>query len=69
MKNFDYGVLGILVGMVAMLLFMILLYQGSDMKNLEMSSMKAKQQCEAELPRNQSCEVVVTAKIKDIKEN
>jgi len=26
-------------------------------------------QCEAHLPRNQSCEVVVTAKIKDIKEH
>jgi len=68
-KDFDCGVLGFLVGIVAMLLFMIVLYQGSDMQNLEMSSMKVKRECEASLPRNQSCEVVVTARIKDIKEN
>lgn len=69
MKDYDYGGLGFLVGMIAMLILMFVLYQGSDISDLELSSMTAKRECEASLPRNQSCEVVVTAKIKDIKEN
>ena len=69
MKDYDHGVIGFLVGMIATLILMLMIYQGSDISDLERSSMTAKRECEASLPRNQSCEVVVTAKIKDIKEN
>lgn len=52
---------GFVAGAGAMLLLMIFLYQGTTSQKIDTKAHEAKQACEATLPRNISCEVVITA--------
>lgn len=61
MKKEDCVLIGFFVGAFAMLMLMIFLYQGTTMQKLDTAAHEAKQECEATLPRNISCEIVITA--------
>lgn len=52
---------GFAIGAFGMLMLMIFLYQGTSMQKIDTQAHEAKQACEATLPRNISCEVVITA--------
>lgn len=61
MKKEDCVLIGFFVGAFAMLMLLIFLYQGTPMQKIGIEVNKAKQACEATLPRNISCEIVITA--------
>lgn len=61
MKKEDYALIGFAIGAFAMLMLMIFLYKGTTMEKIDNEAHEAKQACEATLPRNVSCEVVITA--------
>ena len=61
MKKEDCALIGFAIGAFAMLMLMIFLYQGTTMQKIDNEAHEAKQACEATLPRNISCEVVITA--------
>ena len=61
MKKEDYAVIGYAIGAFAMLMLVIFLYQGTTSQKIDNETHEAKQACEATLPRNISCEVVITA--------
>ena len=61
MKKEDCFLIGLFVGAFAMLMLMIFLYQGTTMQKIDNEAHEAKRACEATLPRNVSCEVVITA--------
>ena len=61
MKKEDYALIGFFVGAFAMLMLMIFLYKGTTMEKIDTEAQVAKQACEATLPRNISCEIVITA--------
>ena len=61
MKKEDCLLIGLFVGAFAMLMLMIFLYQGTAAQKIDTEAHEAKQACEATLPRNISCEIVITA--------
>lgn len=61
MKKEDCALIGFFVGAFAMLTLMIFLYQGTTAQKIDTEAHEAKQACEAMLPRNVSCAVVITA--------
>lgn len=61
MKKEDCAVIGFAIGAVAMFALMIFLYQGTTAQKIDAKAYEVKQACEATLPRNVSCEVVITA--------
>lgn len=69
MSKVDVAFWGYAVGTVVTFVMLLVMYQGTTANKLDTEAHEAKVECEAHLPRNQSCEVVVTAKIKEIKEN
>ena len=56
-----HGIATFLAGMVAMTLLLIF----SGELDINIAAQEVIEQCEAELPRNQSCEVVITARVKE----
>ena len=52
---------GFAVGAFAMSMLIIFLYQGTATQKIDTKAHEAKQACEATLPRNISCEIVITA--------
>lgn len=61
MKKEDCALIGFAIGAVAMLMLIIFLYQGTTSQKIDAEAHEAKRACEATLPRNVSCEVVITA--------
>lgn len=61
MKKEDCALIGFAIGGVAMLMLLIFLYQGTTAQKIDNEAHEAKQACEATLPRNISCEIVITA--------
>lgn len=61
MKKEDCALIGLFVGAFAMLTLLIFLYQGTTARKIDIEAYKAKHVCEATLPRNISCEIVITA--------
>lgn len=61
MNREDRDLLWFSVGALAMFGLMIFLYQDTTAQKLDISASKAKEECEALLPRNISCEIVITA--------
>lgn len=61
MKKEDCFLIGLFVGGIAMLMLLIFLYQDTTAQKIDIEVHKAKQACEATLPRNVSCEIVITA--------
>lgn len=59
MDKGQYVFTGFVTG--AMLMLTIFLYQGTTSQKIDAEAHEAKQACEATLPRNVSCEVVITA--------
>lgn len=61
MNKDQYAFTGFVAGAGAMLMLIIFLYQGTAVQKIDKKAHEAKQACEATLPRNVSCEVVITA--------
>ena len=61
MNKEQCAVTGFVVGAGAMLILIIFLYQVTTTQKIDNKAHEAKQACEATLPRNISCEVVITA--------
>ncbi len=61
MNKVDIALLGYAIGSVATFAVLLFLYQGTTANKLDTEAHEAKVECEASLPRNISCEIVITA--------